>query len=145
MAASAAPHGYTLTLWTTGSVTIHAESDVPSTLDALLLLVGAAASFGLVAALAFGGVGAILAADDPAGVPVWGALHLPSVGAAILLCSLLTHLVSGHGIWPLVGFTATAVYLLVLAGQLRLATRCAGRGGDGVPQPGRTTGGHPAP
>ncbi|MQA14330.1 MAG: hypothetical protein GEV09_09195 [Pseudonocardiaceae bacterium] len=38
VAASAAPHGYTLTLWTCGAVTIHAEGAFPSTLDALLLL-----------------------------------------------------------------------------------------------------------
>lgn len=122
VSASAAPHGYTLALWTTGSITIHAE-DFPSTLDALLLLIGAAAGYGLVATVAFGGVGAVLATDPPAGVALWGALHLPSVGGSILLCSLLTRFVSGHGIWPLVGFTATATYLLVLAGQFRLATR----------------------
>jgi hypothetical protein len=122
VAASAAPHGYTLTLWTTGAVTIHVENTFPSTLDALLLLIGAAAGFGLVGALAFGGIRAALAPGTPTGVAVWGGIHLPSVGAGILLCSLLAHLVSGHGIWPLVGFTATTTYLLVLGGQFWLAT-----------------------
>ena len=128
VAASAAPHGYTLTLWTTGAVTIHVEGRFPSTLDALLLLVGAAAGFGLVGTLAFGSIRAALGPSTSPTVAVWGGLHLPSVGAGILLCSLLAHLVSGHGIWPLVGFTATTTYLLVLGGQFWLATRQARSG-----------------
>ena len=48
VSASAAPHGYTLTLWTTGAITTHAEGGVPSAVDALLLLVGAVIGFGAV-------------------------------------------------------------------------------------------------
>lgn len=41
VAASAAPYGYTLTLWTSGAVAAHAQGGLPSARDALFLLAGA--------------------------------------------------------------------------------------------------------
>src|SRR4030095_9975506 len=55
VAASAAPYGYTLTLWTAGAVTSHAQG-LPSALDALLLLAGAVTGFAAVGAVADGGL-----------------------------------------------------------------------------------------
>ena len=43
VAASAAPYGYTLTIWTSGAVLSHARG-IPSTGAALLFLVGAVAA-----------------------------------------------------------------------------------------------------
>lgn len=122
VAASAAPYGYTLTVWTAGAVTSHAEGGIPSTVDALLLLAGAVAGFVLLGTLAFGGINGILAPTAPGHVRVWGGMHLPSVGASILACSLLAHFIHGHLVWPLVGFTATTTYLLVIALQFAFAT-----------------------
>lgn len=119
---SAAPHGYTLTLWTAGAVTTHAEGAVPSTLDALLLLAGAAMGFAAVGAMAFGSVNGVLASGTTGGVRVWGGMHVPSVGCSILLVSLLTHLLHGHWLWPATGFTATTTYLLVIGVQFSMAT-----------------------
>jgi hypothetical protein len=124
VAASAAPHGYTLTIWTAGAVTSHAEG-LPTALDALLLLTGAAAAFGLVGALSFGGINGVLAPSAPARVRVWGGVHLPSVGASMLLVLLITGTVDGAVAWPLVGFAATASYLLVIGAQFWLATHRA--------------------
>ncbi|MQA14329.1 MAG: hypothetical protein GEV09_09190 [Pseudonocardiaceae bacterium] len=73
--------------------------------------------------IAFGGLRAALVPAATGGVAVWGALHLPSVGASILLCSAFTQIVGGHAIWPLVGFAATGAYLLVLGVQCWLAAR----------------------
>jgi len=123
VAASAAPYGYTLTVWTAGAVTTHAEGSLPSALDALLLLAGAAGAFGAVGAFAFGGINGVLAPSTRGEVRVWGGMHLPSVGLSILLVGLITSLVSGVAVWPLVGFTATATYLLVIGAQFWLATR----------------------
>jgi len=119
--ASAAPYGYTLTLWTGGAVATHSEG-VPSTVDALLLLGGAVLGFAAVGAYAFGGINGVLSPGASREVRLWGGLHLPSVGSSILLVTLVAHLVSGHVVWPLVGFIATATYLLVIGVQFWLAT-----------------------
>jgi hypothetical protein len=39
VAASAAPYGYTLTVWTSGAVATHAQGTLPTPLQAVLLLV----------------------------------------------------------------------------------------------------------
>ncbi len=121
VAASAAPYGYTLTLWTAGAVTSHA-SGLPSALDALLLLAGAVAGFAAVGAFAFGGINGVLAPGTQGEIRVWGGLHLPSVGSSILLVWLISESVGGHLVWPVVGFTATATYLLIIGVQFWLAT-----------------------
>jgi hypothetical protein len=122
VASSAAPYGYTLTLWTAGAVTTHAEGYVPSTVDALLLLAGAVIAFGAVGAFAFGGLNGVLAPGTSGAVRVWGGMHLPSVGSSILLVTLLVHLIHGHVAWFACGFAATATYLLTIGVQFWFAT-----------------------
>jgi len=123
VAASAAPYGYTLTLWTAGAVTTHANGDtLPTTLDALLLLAGAALGFVVVATVAFGHINGVLEPGTVGLVRIWGGMHLPSVGASILLVSLLVQFFQGHWVWAGVGFTSTATYLLVIGAQFWLAT-----------------------
>ena len=121
IAASAAPYGYTLTLWTTGAVASHAEG-LPSALDALLLLAGAVAGFALVGTYAFGSINEVLIPRTAGEVRVWGGMHLPSVGSSILLVALIIHTVRGVWVWPVVGLVATATYLLVIGVQFWLAT-----------------------
>ena len=91
VAASAAPYGYTLTLWTAGAVTTHAQRGLPSAMDAVLLLSGAVLGFGAAGAYAFGGVNGVLSPGTRGEVGGWGGMHLPSVG-----------------------FTATTTYLFVI-------------------------------
>jgi hypothetical protein len=122
VAASAAPDGYTLTLWTAGAVTSHADG-LPSAVDALLLLAGAVTGFAVVGGYAFGGINGVLAPGTRGEIRVWGGVHMPSVGSSILLVTLITSLVRGRLVWPLVGFAATAAYLLVIGVQFWLATR----------------------
>lgn len=124
VAASAAPYGYTLTLWTAGAVTTHADG-LPTALDAVLLLAGAVAAFAAVGAFAFGSINGLLAPGARGDVRVWGGVHLPSVGTSILLVWLITSVVHGWIVWPLVGFTATATYLLVIGFQFWMATHHA--------------------
>jgi hypothetical protein len=54
VAASAAPYGYTLTIWTSGAVLSHARG-ITSAADALLFLVGAVVAYALVGGLTLGG------------------------------------------------------------------------------------------
>lgn len=62
-------------------------------------------------------------------------LHIPSVGASILLALAITHWTRGAVVWPLVGFVATATYLLVIGVQFGLASRHSDedRGGSDPP------------
>lgn len=122
VSASAAPYGYTLTLWTCGAVASHAHG-VPSTVDALLLLCGAVVAFGLLGFGAYGTIDGVLVPGMTGRVRVWAGVHLPSVGLSVLACSLIAHLTGGHYVWPIVGFTATTMYLLLLAAQFWLTTR----------------------
>jgi hypothetical protein len=119
VAASAAPYGYTLTIWTSGAVLSHARG-IPSTATALLFLVGAVTAYAVVGGLAFGGFSEHFA-PDPARSVVWGALHFFSVGLAITAASLVAHFVRNDAAWPLGGLLATSLYLLGSALQLAVA------------------------
>jgi hypothetical protein len=119
VAASAAPYGYTLTIWTSGAVLSHARG-IPSSGNALLFLVGAVGGYALIGGLTFGGFSEQLV-TEPARAFVWGALHLFSVGLAIVAATLVAHLVHDAAAWPLGGFLATALYLLASASQLAVA------------------------
>lgn len=120
VATSAAPYGYTLTIWTSGAITTHARG-VPSALEALLFLGGAVAGFAAVGAAAHGSATQVLRTAPEATVRLWGGFHLPSVGLAIAGTSLVAALVHGVLAWPLVGFLATCIYLIVIAGQFTIA------------------------
>ena len=125
VAASAAPYGYTLTIWTSGAVLSHARG-IPSARDALLFLVGAVGAFALVAAVAVTRPSERLV-PVPAHAAIWGALHFVSVGLAIGAASTVAHLVESAAAWLLGGFLSTFIYLLASASQLALA-RIAVRG-----------------
>lgn len=124
VAASAAPYGYTLTLWTAGAVTAHAEAGLPTALDAVLLLAGAVVGFGAVGTYASGGLNAVLVPGSPGRVRVWGGMHLPSVGLSILLVASINALLDGPVVWPLVGSrppAATCWSLARSSGSPRIA------------------------
>jgi hypothetical protein len=119
VAASAAPYGYTLTIWTSGAVLSHTRG-IPSAGDALLFLVGAVGAYALIGGLAFGGFSEHLP-PEPARSVIWGGLHFLSVGLAIGAASLVARFVPDEAAWPLGGFAVTGIYLLVSASQLALA------------------------
>jgi len=122
IAASVAPHGYTLTLWTSGAIAIRDAGGVPSVAEILLLLCGAVAGFGAVGLLAYGSFGEQIAVR-PKEVRMWAGLHLFTVGVCVLAVYAVTALIPGWPQWPAVGFVATAGYLLVIGAQFRLASR----------------------
>lgn len=122
VATSAAPYGYTLTIWTTGAVTTH-EHGIPSAAEALLFLLGAVLGFALTAAVAHGGPGGTFATNQGRAVRLWGGFHLLSVGAAIGLSAAAASLVGSPTVWPLVGFIATTIYLIIVAAQFTIAEK----------------------
>jgi hypothetical protein len=123
VAASAAPYGYTLTVWTSGAVTTHAEGGAPSALDAVLLLLGAVSGFVIVGTVAYGGFHSLLTPGPPPRVRVWAGAHLPSVGLSIIVVAGLCGAVEGHLLWLGVGFAATTTYLTVIGLQFWAAGR----------------------
>jgi hypothetical protein len=120
VATSAAPYGYTLTIWTSGAVTTHARG-IPTAWEALLFLSGAVIGFGVTAAAAYGRPSEVLAPREHGSVRLWGGFHLVSVGLAIGAAALVTALVKDPIDWMIVGFVATVVYLIVIAAQFTLA------------------------
>lgn len=123
VATSAAPYGYTLTIWTSGAVATHRHG-IPSTSEALLFLLGAVLGFALTAALAHGSPVATFAADrDRRPVRLWGGFHLISVGGAIGIAAAAADLLGNPLVWLFVGFLSTTVYLTLTAAQFTLAER----------------------
>jgi hypothetical protein len=121
VAQSAAPYGYTLTIWTSGAIVAHVQG-VPATVHALVFAGGAILAFMLIGVLAFGRPEHLLRPPREPAVEVWGAFHLPVVGAAVGLATVIAHGVENAVVcWLLVGFLSTASYLLLIALQFMLA------------------------
>jgi hypothetical protein len=119
VAASAAPYGYTLAIWTSGATVTHARG-IPTALEAVLFMAGAVAAFALTGSLAYGEL-ELRPAPDERRVRLWGSFHLPSVGLAIAAAAWVGHTLQGGSAWPAAGFLATAIYLVVLAAQFAFA------------------------
>ncbi len=122
---SAAPYGYTLTIWTSGAVVMQGRG-LPTTADVALFVAGAIAGFITLGVLAFGGIRRHLT-STPSRASLWSAFHLGSVGVAGTAAGLAGHYLEHAAAWPLAGFVATCLYLAVYALQALLA----GANGDG--------------
>jgi hypothetical protein len=129
VAASAAPHGYTLALWTATAVT-SSERGAPAAADVLALLTGATLTFVASAAVAYGGARMTPDRSAPAGTWIWAAFHLPTAAFTALVSLLLARSCSGPLLWGLAGMITTAVYLLGVSAQYFCFT---GRQGTGKP------------
>jgi hypothetical protein len=115
---SLGPYGYTVTIWTCGGVLIHSRG-APSSLEALLFMLGAVSGYASVGIVSFGSAGArALSVKPPA---IWAGFHVIGIGLAIGAATLVAEGVHGTAAWLLGGFAVTAIYLLVLAAQLALA------------------------
>lgn len=123
VASSAAPYGYTLVIWTSGAVTAHFQGN-PDSEHALIFAAGAVLAFAAVGLMAFGKPEHVLVSPEERQIELWGAFHLPVVGAALAIATLIAHVVEYAIVaWFLVGLFATATYLLVIALQYMVAER----------------------
>jgi hypothetical protein len=116
VAASAAPYGYTVTLWSSGAV-LMASHGTPRVAEVFAFLAGALAGFGVMALAAHGAVGRAELLDDAADRVLAGTLHVLAVGSSVGAVALLAEIQSWAA-WPLSAFAATALYLLVASLQL---------------------------
>jgi hypothetical protein len=121
VSASAAPYGYTVSLWSTGALITHYRGS-PGVGQVFLFAAGALLAFSVVGL----GVRPILRAQGPMEDGhervLVGALHWFSVGAAAGTAALIGHVNSGVD-WILASFAATALYLLISSVQLAFAYR----------------------
>ncbi|HEY5333279.1 MAG TPA: hypothetical protein VIJ21_06985 [Solirubrobacterales bacterium] len=118
MGASAGPYGYTLTIWTSGAVLIHARG-VPDGLRAILFMLGGVAAFAIIGSAAFRWEPAhtVRAISHPV---LWASFNfLPAIGS-VAAVTLFVDWVGGVLLWPVAGFFATSLYLLSVAGQMTL-------------------------
>lgn len=109
---SGVPYGYTVTIWTSGALLVHAHY-LPSLLDALLFMAGAVLGYGFAWFVAFGSP-SVRSEAKPRGLSVWANLHFLSIGSAIGLSYPISHGLQDVLAWPATSFVATTVYLLVL-------------------------------
>jgi hypothetical protein len=121
VAASAAPYGYTLTVWSCGAMAIE-EGGLPGLVEALLFVAGGVLAFFLVETLAYGSPTASLRPGTGTEVALWGHAHLLSAGLAVASAAGVLWLAEGLLGWPLVAFVATLIYLLAGAAQVTAAT-----------------------
>jgi hypothetical protein len=135
VAASAAPYGYTVSIWSSGAIVMHAHG-APDVLDVVLFALGALAGFA-----ALGLVSTAIAACTEATLDrgservAAGMLNLLAVGAALGSAVVLAR-TPGRLAWLLASLAVTVLYLLGAGAQLALVDRRARR---------HTLGGTPGP
>jgi hypothetical protein len=122
VAASAAPYGYTVSIWSSGAILIHTHG-APDVLDVVLFALGALAGFAALG-LASTAIAACTAATFDRGSErvAAGMLNALAVGAALGSAAVLAK-TPGRPAWLLVSLAATALYLLGASAQLALVDR----------------------
>jgi hypothetical protein len=120
VAASAAPYGYTISIWSSGAVLLRSRG-VPSVAEVFAFLAGALAGFGVMALAAQGAVTRMEPLDHAPDRVLAGALHWLAAGAAVGAAALLAE-IHGWEAWPLGSFAATAIYILGASAQLAVVS-----------------------
>jgi len=110
LAGAAIPYGYTLVVWSTGSVVVNERHALPTVWDVVLFAAGAVTAYGLLRASARRGD-----VHRPAGIAEYGLIrggvaHGCAIATAIAGAALVSH-VAGTVSWVLAPFVATLAYL----------------------------------
>jgi hypothetical protein len=116
VAASAAPYGYTISIWSSGAVLLRSRG-VPTVAEVFAFLAGALAGFGVMALAAQGAVTRMESLDHTPDRVLAGALHWLAAGSAVGAAALLAE-IPGWEAWPLASFAATTIYILGASAQL---------------------------
>jgi hypothetical protein len=121
VAASAAPYGYTVSLWSTGAVLVHFHS-APTIAEIFLFAAGALGGYSLLGLLAGRKPGTLSSSPVGSQRLMFGMLHWFGVGIAVGSACLLAQ-IPGWVAWPLGSLAATTLYLTGAAAELALLTR----------------------
>lgn len=120
VAASAAPYGYTVTMWSVGAIVIRAHG-LPAVGEVFAFAAGALCGFRLMGLLARGALSSMESLGDAAERVSAGALSWFAVGTAVGVVALISE-IHGWEVWPLSSFTATALYVLLASLQLAVVS-----------------------
>lgn len=112
---SAAPYGYTLSVWTTGAALIHVQG-IPAFLGTFGFALGSVLGFFCVGVLAFGGMSDHVGSESGQSL-LWGSLHFLSVGLSVGVATLVAHAIQNVIAWPVAGFLTTTIYLLGIGAE----------------------------
>ncbi len=121
VSASAAPYGYTVSLWSTGALLTHYRG-IPDVGQVFLFAAGALVGFAVVGLRARPMLRRQPPVQGDAERVLTGALHWFSVGAATGAAALIGRVHSGLD-WPLASFAATTLFLVCSSLQLAFAAR----------------------
>ncbi|HTU86513.1 MAG TPA: hypothetical protein VMF57_13115 [Solirubrobacteraceae bacterium] len=114
--ASAAPYGYTLSIWSTGALLLRSHG-TPSTADTLMFVAGAIAGFNLLGAIAVGDIRHTRSVERRQDRVLAGVLDWVALGAVLAVVFAISR-IHGSAPWILGPLAATIVYLLVASLQL---------------------------
>jgi hypothetical protein len=131
--ASAAPYGYTVSLWSSGAILMHFHPH-PNVGEVFLFATGALAGFTLLGLLARSTLRVTPLMEPGPERVLAGALHWFAVGIAVGAVALLAQIPSWID-WLLGSFAATSLYLLVASLQLALVTRWSESAARALGQP----------
>jgi hypothetical protein len=120
VAASAAPYGYTVSIWSSGAVLMRTHG-TPRVGEVFAFLAGALTGFGFMGLLARGALADRKSLDHAADRVLAGAMHWLAAGGAVGSVALLAE-IPGWAAWPLGSFAATTVYILGASLQLAAVT-----------------------
>jgi hypothetical protein len=122
---SAAPYGYTVTLWSSGALLIHDRS-FPGVIDIFTFGAGALMGYTLVGLLVGVTLRALMLRGMPTGRLMFGMLHWFAVGISVGTVAVLAQIPSWFA-WPLSSLSATSLYLTCAAIELALVSRTGKR------------------
>jgi len=127
IAASAAPYGYTLTIWSSGAILIRSHG-TPSLGEVFMFVAGALLGFDLLGALAHGVLARTDSLQGREARVLAATLDWIAVGAAAGAVALLAQ-ISSWVPWLVGPLVATVVYVIAAALQLALVALGNGRSG----------------
>ncbi len=120
--AAAVPYGYTITIWSTGALSMGLLG-TPHLVAVLLFIAGAALGYLALARVASGQIAAG-ALHQGAGATVPANVHLLSAGTAVIAVWGIDHALQRDLVgWAIAGFLATSLYLTLAALQITIARR----------------------
>jgi hypothetical protein len=125
VSASAAPYGYTVTLWSSGALLIHSRGQ-PDVGEVFLFAAGALIGFAMLGIGARPALQVSRAIEGSSERVITGVLHWFSVGAATGAVALIAQIPSWVA-WPAGSLVATTLFLLCSGLQLAFV---AGRAQD---------------
>ena len=119
VSASAAPYGYTITVWSSGAVLIHFRH-LPTVWESFLFVAGAVGAFAVLWLVGRGAIGESRPLSRGAARALAGALDIFAVGFAVGAAAL-TAMIPSWVAWPLAAFAATGLYMIAASLQLAVA------------------------